>query len=56
MVSAVILISLNYMIYLETKENERQLKEDYFMTILVSLLLTTITLFLILFAPRGISI
>src|SRR3989344_9069737 len=48
-VSALILISLNYMIYLETKENERQLKEDYFMTILVSLLLTTITLFLILF-------
>ncbi|MBS3091452.1 hypothetical protein J4217_03340 [Candidatus Pacearchaeota archaeon] len=53
-VSAVILVALNYMIYLETKESERQRKEDHFMTIFISFILMLATILLMAFAPRGI--
>ena len=52
-VSAIILISLNYMIYLETKEVERQRREDHFMTIFISFILTTLTIWLIVYGPRS---
>ena len=52
-VSAVILISLNYMIYLETRENERQKKEDHFITFLMTFVLTVITIWLIVYGPRS---
>lgn len=52
-VSAVIIIALNYMIYGETKENNRQLKEDHFITILLTLILMAITIWLMVFGPRS---
>ena len=52
-VSALILVSLNYMIYIETKETERQRREDHFMTILISFILTTLTIWLIVYGPRS---
>lgn len=52
-VSSIILIGLNYMIYKETKENERQVKEDYIFTIFASLILTSLTSWMIIFGPRG---
>lgn len=52
-VCAVILASLNYMIYLETKETERQKKEDHFITIIISLILTLVTSWIIIYGPRS---
>src|SRR3990167_7317656 len=40
-VSSLILISLNYMIYHETKESERKIKEDHIFTVFASLILTS---------------
>jgi hypothetical protein len=45
-VSAFIMTSLNYMIYGETKESERQRREDHFWTIALSFVLTTATIWL----------
>ncbi|PIN91738.1 hypothetical protein COU61_01840 [Candidatus Pacearchaeota archaeon CG10_big_fil_rev_8_21_14_0_10_35_13] len=53
LVSAVLLLALNYMVFLEAKESPRQLLEDHFITILVTLLLTSITIILMAYAPRG---
>lgn len=52
-VLSVILISLNYMIYKETKESERQINEDHIFTIFASLILTSLTSWMIIFGPRG---
>ena len=52
-ISSIILIGLNYMIYKETQESERQIKEDYIFTIFATLLLTSITSWMIIFGPRG---
>ena len=52
-VCAVILVSLNYMIYLETKESERQKKEDHFITIIISIILTLATSWIMVFGPRS---
>ena len=52
-VCAVILVSLNYMIYLETKESERQRREDHFITIIISFILTLITIWIVVFGPRS---
>lgn len=52
-VSAVIMIGLNYMIYKETKETERQINEDYFMIILLTFILTIIAAWLMVFGPRS---
>ena len=52
-VCAVILASLNYMIFLETKENDRQRKEDQFITIIISVVLTLATSWIIVFGPRS---
>ncbi|MBS3150241.1 hypothetical protein J4425_00330 [Candidatus Woesearchaeota archaeon] len=52
-ISGVILIGLNYMIYKETKESERMVKEDYVFTLFASLILTSLTSLMIVFGPRG---
>lgn len=51
--SAIISISLNYMIFLEMRENERQKKEDHFITIMVTSVLIIITTWLMVFGPRS---
>ncbi len=53
LISAVIAVSLNYLIYLETRESERQRKEDHFLTIFLSFVLTIITTWLIVYGPRS---
>lgn len=53
-ISSIILIGLNYMIYKETKENERQIKEDHAFTIFASLILTSITTWLMILGPRSV--
>lgn len=52
-VNAFIAISLNYMIFVETRDSERQRKEDYFTIIAISFILTAITTWVIVFGPRG---
>lgn len=54
LVSAIIIFSLNYMIYKETKDNERELKEDYWVFSLISLVLTAATIWLMVFGPRSV--
>lgn len=53
LVCAVILASLNYMIFMETRENPREMREDHFITIVISFVLTAITTWLIVFGPRS---
>ncbi len=53
LISAIILISLNYMIYNEMKENKRQLNEDHFFTMVITLILTALTTYIIVFGPRS---
>ncbi|MFA5953233.1 MAG: hypothetical protein WC812_01440 [Candidatus Pacearchaeota archaeon] len=53
-ISSIIIFALNYMIYKETKESQREIKEDYFLTILLSLILTAITIFLMVYGPRSV--
>ncbi len=52
-VCAAIMISLNYMIYLEFRESERQRHEDNFITILFSLILTSLTIWIMVYGPRS---
>lgn len=54
LISAIILIGLNYMIYFEMKNSERQRKEDQFLTIIISFILTMLTAWMMVFGPRGI--
>ncbi len=49
----IILIALNYMIYNEMKENQRQLKEDHTLTIFITIILIAITAWLMIFGPRS---
>ena len=53
-VSAVIMIGLNYMVYKETRQMERQRNEDSFITIVLSFILTIVTIWLMVFGPRSI--
>ena len=53
LVCSVILIALSYMIYGEARENERQLKEDHLITIILSFVLTALTTWLMVFGPRS---
>ncbi len=52
-VSAVIMLGLNFMIYKESRELERKHKDDAFFTIFWSTVLTSLTIWLIIFGPRG---
>lgn len=53
LVSALIMISLNYMIFKETMESERVHHEDQFPTIIISIILTALTTWLMIFGPRS---
>ena len=53
LISTIIMFGLNYMLYKETKSMERQRKEDNFLTILLSFILTIVTTWLIVFGPRS---
>lgn len=53
LVSAFILIGLNYMMYKETRESERKHKDDAFFVIILSMFLTAITLWIMVLGPRS---
>jgi len=52
-ISAALLIMLNFMIYKETKHAEREHKEDNSMTIVLTFILTAVTTWLVVYGPRG---
>ncbi len=52
-VSAVIMVKLNYMIFTETKESERQRQEDHLFTSILTFILISITTWLIVYGPRS---
>jgi len=54
LISAVIVFALNYMVYKEMKGNEREIKEDYSVLVLVSFILTAITIWLMSYGPRSV--
>jgi len=54
LISSIILTGLNYMIYRETKENERQINEDHTFTVFASLILTSATTWLMILGPRSV--
>lgn len=53
LVCSIIVLSLNYMVYKEMRNEERQYVEDYTSVIVWSMVLTAITFFLIIIGPRG---
>jgi len=53
-VCAVIVFGLNYMVYKETRQMERQRRDDQFITIVLSFILTIITIWLMVFGPRSV--
>lgn len=52
-ISAIIILGLNYMIYKEMRENQRQRNEEHWFTILFSIVLTILTTWLIAYGPRS---
>jgi len=53
LISGVIMLLLNYMIYKEMKNEERKKHEDHLFTILISFILMVITTWLMVFGPRS---
>lgn len=52
-VSAIIMFSLNFMIYRETKESDKQMEEDHLFTIILTFILMAATTWLMIFGPRS---
>lgn len=52
-VSMTILIGLHYMIYVETKDRQVEINTGYFGTIILSIVLTSITIWLMALGPRS---
>lgn len=52
LVSAIIVFGLNYMIYKEMKREKRQMVEDHFFTLILTLLLIAATIWVMMFGPR----
>lgn len=52
-VSLIILVGLNYMVYHEMKAAERRKTEDYLLTAIISFVLMAITLWVMAFGPRS---
>ena len=52
-ISAVILFSLNYMVYKEMKLEERKIKEGHFLTFIITFVLIVVTSWLMVFGPRS---
>jgi len=53
-ICSVILLGLNYMLYKETKFEERIHYEDQFITIVLSFLLTVLSIWFMVFGPKGV--
>ena len=54
LVCGAILFGLNYLIYKETKGEERVNEDNHFITIFLSFLLTVITMLIMIFGPRSV--
>jgi len=54
MISAIIIVSLNFMIYKEMKGIERKHKDSALLTILFTLVLTSVTMWLMVYGPRSV--
>lgn len=54
LVCGAILIGLNYMLYQETKTEERLHKEDHLLTLFLSFALTVATIWIMVFGPRSV--
>ncbi|MDP1695757.1 MAG: hypothetical protein Q8L29_02500 [archaeon] len=52
-VLSAIMISLNYMIYKETKERKRESEEDFMLDIIITAILISITTWLMIYGPRS---
>jgi uncharacterized membrane protein YdcZ (DUF606 family) len=52
-ICSIIIFSLNYMVYGEMKENKREIKENHWLIVLLSAILTAITIWLMVFGPRS---
>lgn len=52
-VCTVILVSLNYLIYHEMKETERQRQEDHFLTVILTCVLIFATTWIMVWGPRS---
>jgi len=53
LISATIMFGLNYMIFNETKREERHKKEDHLFTIILTFVLIAVTTWLMVFGPRS---
>ena len=54
LVSAIIMVGLNFMIYKETRTTERKHKDSELFTMVLSFILTTITIWIMVFGPRSV--
>ena len=52
-ITSFIMFGLNYMIYFEMKENERQKKEDHTIIITLTFILTALTTWLMIYGPKS---
>jgi len=53
-ICGIILTMLSYMVYIESREKERQQKDNIIFTVGLSLLLSAITIVMIIFGPRSV--
>ena len=53
LISAVIMVSLNYMIYKEMRFEERKIVEDNFSTFAITFVLINLTIWIMLFGPKS---
>ncbi|MDO8555989.1 MAG: hypothetical protein Q7R96_02335 [Nanoarchaeota archaeon] len=53
LITTTIIIGLNYLVYHETRQQERKIKEDHWGTIIMSIILTGITLWMMIQGPKG---
>jgi flagellar basal body-associated protein FliL len=53
LICIIILVSLDYMVFQDTKERESDRKDDHFITLIISLVLMASTAWMILYGPRG---
>lgn len=54
LISSAIIFILSYMVYGEMKEFDREVKEDYALILFISLFLTAITIWFMVFGPRSV--
>ena len=54
LISSIVMLGLNFMIYSEMREKDRELKEGYVSVIFLSFILTTATVLMMVFGPRSV--